>query len=204
MFAGRCHHQDWVSGEYIIQPNSWGWGRGLGAGQGAGDSGHRFSPLPAPRREGTETPPSPQKRGGGVEDAACKTTRARSWPALQRAAALGFCSPGVLLLQSGGLWSANPKLLWARTPFFRVPPALRAWPEVGTRAGSRGRDSPHGRGWLQSNGEKWGRKAQRLGPTALDEVLRPCRPPVPTLRAEPPAFGGGTGGEQGARPSLWC
>lgn len=69
MFAGRCHHQDWISGKYITQPNRWGWGRGLGAGQGAGDRGHRFSPLPAPCGEGTETPPSPKKGGDGLKDA---------------------------------------------------------------------------------------------------------------------------------------
>lgn len=70
MSAGRCHHQDRVSGNHIIQPNSWGWWERLGAVRGAG---HRFSPsLPS---EETETPPLPPEGGEGLAAAAHQT-----WP----------------------------------------------------------------------------------------------------------------------------
>lgn len=52
----------------------------------------------------------------------------------------------------------------------------------------------------QSKGEKVGRKAGGLGPTTPDEMLRPCRPPVPTPRAEPLAFGGLAEGGEGDPP----
>jgi len=44
-------------------------------------------------------------------------------------------------------------------------------------------------------------ESQGLGPSALAELLRPCRPPVPTPPAEPSAFRG-AGGEQGLDPPL--
>lgn len=59
MSAGRCHHQDRVSGKYIIQPNSWGWWERLGASRGAG---HRFSL--ALSSEEPETPAAPRGRRG--------------------------------------------------------------------------------------------------------------------------------------------
>lgn len=72
MFAGRCHHRDWVSGKYIIQPNSWGWRGGLELGRGLVTGGIAPPPSLPPTERGS-SPLLPQKRGDGLEDATCKT-----------------------------------------------------------------------------------------------------------------------------------
>lgn len=108
-----------VSGKSIIQQTA--RGRGLGAGQGAGD-GDIASPHSLPQLEGTQTLPSPQKEVMALRmlPARWEHTHGQSCTRM-----IWVSAPqGLLLEKGGGLWSANLKLLQARGPSCRVPPAL--------------------------------------------------------------------------------
>jgi len=133
MFAGRCHHRDWVSDKSTIKLRSWGWGRAREHGRGL-VTGGIASPRSLPRaRRGPRPLPPPQKERGQSRGRCPQDTRTRSRPLLQRASRLGFCSPGVLLLEGGGVsLVSKPEAAPGEETLLSGPSSPASWARVRT------------------------------------------------------------------------